>query len=146
VAAATPAQRKTFMQERSPPEYWQFWCAPYLDGCAAIHSGFASYDSLFRPIIETNTAPAHKAQMTLCGAGAVSFLIFGAADEIAYKGFAAFIERFAQAAGFVELWPPTGSSIRVDANRVTPLVWSHLVALRDDVLAQLRVAHSRGRT
>jgi hypothetical protein len=138
-AATSSAQRGMFLRDRSPPEYWMYWCAPF-DGRStpAIQTGFRSSDR--KPAAEGEaTSRIHKASVTLCGAGGISLAVLAVSSRQAHENFGVFITTLIERAGYVKLWPTT-APIRVDDRRLVALSFGDLGAIRDALYASLRRA------
>jgi len=139
-AATDPVQRGVFLRNRSPPEYWMYWCAPF-DGRStpAIQTGFRSSDR--RPAVEGEATLIHKASVTLCGAGGISLAVMAVSSRQAYENFAQFISMIIERAGYVKFWPTT-APIRIDDRSLAALSFADLGAIRDALYANLRYAVS----
>lgn len=140
-AATSAVQRTAFKARQEPPEYWSFWCAPF-DGLSspAIQTGFASQDR--GPKVGSDTAEAHKASLTLCGAGGIAFAVLGVSSKDGYEAFTQFITVLVERAGFVQLWPTTKLPIRITDRRTSALGFRDFWTVRDAIYASLRQAVS----
>lgn len=114
----TKQQHVLFKTEQKPPQYWMFWCAPY-DGRSSpvFHTGFGSGRGQDDP----NTEHVGKGSLTICGAGAICFAVFGVDSEYGFQAFSKLITMIVEQVGFVQLWPTLGASISVLGRRLSPL-------------------------
>jgi hypothetical protein len=139
-AATTVEQRIAFKALRHPPENWIFWCAPFDGGSSpAAQTGFSSKS---RSIVSGDDSTSiNKASLTICGAGAVSFAIFGVNSADAFQAFSQFVTRFIEWARFVQLWPTTGRAIQVTDGRLSPTTWMDFLTIRDAIRDSIGVAY-----
>ena len=128
------SQRRAFMESRSPPTPWTYWCGPF-DGLSSptIHFGVANSKTLVPLSSRAEAADIPVAHVTLCGAGGICFAICGTNAQDRFEPFSRLVATAVTQAGFVPLWPADGPYIRVGARRATPFRAMDLLSIRDTI-------------